>query len=101
MISIPVDPPPETYPDSVEHRSQIARYSKSVGDSLINTGVPKFIYVGEVTTTASTAFTLFPVTGIKSSDIVFLSASNSLAGRAIAGLNSGSCLLYTSDAADE
>ena len=101
-IEIGADPAPETYADEKEHRSLIARHSRSVGEAVrrvdtridgVDTRIDNLVdivWAGEVVTAANALFTAHTVSGVVSSDLVFCSPANGNAASMVAGYSGGS-----------
>ena len=83
MIVLGADKPPQTNPDSQEHRAQLARYAGRIGEELESSY--KVVYAGTVTTTTIAAVTVFETTGAVLGDQVFMFPSDAVAA-AMAGV---------------
>jgi Ethanolamine utilization protein EutJ (predicted chaperonin) len=83
MIAIGADKPPETWPESEQHRAQIARYVRRVGDEMESSFKP--VYAGTITTTTLSASTTQAVSGAAADDVVLLFPADSTAA-AMAGV---------------
>ena len=77
MIAIGVNPPTETYPDESEHRSQIARHSKVLGE-IIRVQVP-VVYGMTVSSTANAVSTSVSLPEALATDIVLVTPRDAAA----------------------
>tara|TARA_R100001198_G_C5221285_1_gene203348 strand:- start:642 stop:980 length:339 start_codon:yes stop_codon:yes gene_type:complete len=70
MISVPVDPAPETYGDEVEHRALLSRHARSISDTLGTQ--PTILYADIVALNQNGTYTDFSIAGVHNDDHVAL-----------------------------
>lgn len=74
MISVPVDPAPETYGDEVEHRALLSRHARSVSDTLRTQ--PSVLYADIVSLDQNGSYTDVSISGVQNADHVALVCPN-------------------------
>lgn len=77
MIELGASKPPESFDNPEEHRGQIARYVRRMGDEVESSW--KVVWAGTITTTASSASTIATAWGSSDGDAVILFPADAIA----------------------